>query len=99
MSRELPFIDLDTMPELGRLADEVARTGRARVLRRDRKVVAKLVPARRPSRRRPTSSDATAEREAALMSTFGAWKHLVDADQLKRDLNEAQSDDRPAPHL
>ena len=45
------------------------------------------------------TNKAAAEREAALAATFGAWKDLVDPEQFKRELAEAQSDDRPAPHL
>ena len=99
MARKSPPIDLSTMPELARLAEEVARTGKARVLQHDRRDVARIVPAQRRGSRLPAPRDAVAEREAALASTFGAWKHLVDADALKRELNEAQSDDRPALEL
>ena len=34
-----------------------------------------------------------AERERFLEATFGGWQGLVDADQLKRDLNALQRDD------
>ncbi len=92
-------IDLATMPDLARLADEVARTGTARVLQRDKKNVAVLVPARAGGRRRRGRGTTPADRAATLAITFGAWKDLVDADQLKRELTEAQSDDRPALQL
>ena len=85
-------------PELERLAEEVARTQSPRRLTRGATNVAVLIPARRAGRKMRTNK-AAAEREAALAATFGAWKDLVDPEQLKRELAEAQSDDRPAPHL
>jgi hypothetical protein len=46
MVREPQPIDVSTIPELARLADEVERTGRPRVLRRGSRDVAVLVPIR-----------------------------------------------------
>jgi hypothetical protein len=98
MIRQGDAIDISAMPELARLAEEVARTGTARVLRRDEEDIAVLVPARLP-RRRKADTATPEEREASLSSTFGAWSGLVDGEQLKRELVEAQSDDRPALQL
>ena len=46
MARELQPIDISGMPEVARLADEVERTKRPRVLRRGDKDIAVLMPAR-----------------------------------------------------
>ncbi|MFN8559857.1 MAG: hypothetical protein U0531_21735 [Dehalococcoidia bacterium] len=99
MTRDVAPIDIGAMPDLARLAEEVARTGMARVLQRDHEDVARLVPMRRRGSRPARPADPVAERTATLANTFGAWKDLVNADQLKRELYEAQSDDRPALQL
>ena len=98
MTREATRIDISAMPELARLADEVARTGMPQVLERDNKPVALLVPvshsARRQRIRRPTQNDID-----AALATFGAWKAKVDTEQLKRDIKAARSDHRPPVEL
>ena len=99
MTQELPPIDITSNPELARLVEEVARTQSPRRLTRGATDVAVLIPARRVGRTKRTDGDDAAERAAALATTFGAWKELVDPEQLKRELAEAQSDDRPAPDL
>jgi hypothetical protein len=53
MAQEQLAIDIDGMPELARLADEVQRTGQPRVLSRNNSAVAILLPATRVSNRRP----------------------------------------------
>lgn len=58
-----------------------------------------LAPRRQRGRRRVQTADPVTQREAALTRTFGTWKGLVDAEQLKRELSEAQSDDRPVRGL
>ena len=52
MTREAARIDISTMPDLARLAEEVARTRTARVLQRGDEAVALLVPAGGTGRRR-----------------------------------------------
>ena len=97
MEREPAVIDLCTMPELARLAEEVARTGQSLVLRQDGTDFAILSPAR-PRPRRRGRKITEADRQAAL-SAFGGWKGLVDAEQLKRDLDVARSSHSPLIEL
>ena len=52
MAQQLASVDISTIPELARLADEVQRTRQARVLRRDGEDVALLVPVMPLPRRR-----------------------------------------------
>jgi hypothetical protein len=51
MVREATRLDISAMPDLVRLAETVADTGRPYVLERDGEVVAKLVPTRGRGRR------------------------------------------------
>lgn len=85
------------MPDLARLAREVAETGTARLLREDGADVAVLSPARMPRRRKGktiTQSDIEASLAAA-----GGWTGLGDPEQLKRDLDAARGDSRPPVEL
>jgi hypothetical protein len=91
MTRELAPIDISTMPDLARLAEEVARTGMPRVLRQDDTDIAVLSPA--PARRRRGRTVTPAD-IAASLAAIGSWKDLIDSDQLKRDLDAARGDDR-----
>jgi hypothetical protein len=92
MTREAAPIDLATMPDLARLANEVARDGTSRVLRQDGADVAVLAPVR-PRRRRTAKTPTPAQREAVL-ATFGAWKGHLDAERFKREIKAARRDDR-----
>jgi hypothetical protein len=97
MTREAPPIDISTMPELARLADEVARTGTPRVLKRGDEDIAILSPAR-PKRRLKGKRVTQADIDAAL-SVVGSWKDLEAAETLKRELDEARSDSGPSVRL
>ena len=93
MVRAAQILDINDLPEVARLAREVAANHQRVVLRdgdRDVAVITPAQPARRRGRRISQS-----DIEAAL-GTAGAWEGLVDFDQLKRELREAQWDDRPA---
>jgi hypothetical protein len=35
----------------------------------------------------------------AALATFGAWRDTIDTERLKRELDEARSDDRPPVEL
>ncbi len=96
MTREATPIDISSMPEVACLAQEVATTGRPRLLRQDDKDLAILSPARPSPRRRPGKAVTQADIDAALAAS---WKELVDPEQLKRELDEARSDDRPPVEL
>ena len=98
MASESQPIDISTIPELARLVDEVQRTNRPRRLRRDNTDVAILSPARFiPSRRRGKAVN-QADIDASL-AAVGSWQGLVDAEQLKADLDAARSDARPLTEL
>lgn len=55
--------------------------------------IGRLQPRQGRTPRRRAAALTPAEREAILEETFGGWKGLIDADQLKRDLNELQRDE------
>ncbi len=84
-------LDIDGMPELSRLADEVAATGRPRSLRRGGREIAVLQPIRSARRRRePSEKDIEAFRASA-----GSWKD-VDTDRFLADIY-ASRDTPPRP--
>jgi hypothetical protein len=90
MAQEAQPIDVQTLPDMTRLAREVNETGKARLIQVGGDVV-RLSPARPRAplpRKRPTPDDIQAALAAA-----GSWKGLVDAEQLKRDLDDARSSD------
>ena len=97
MTQEARPVDISTMPDLARLAEEVARTGQPRVLRQNNVDVAIISPAR-PRRRRQGKVMTEADRQAAR-SAFGGWQGLVDAEHLKQDLDAARRDNRPPVEL
>jgi hypothetical protein len=96
MTRELARpIDIRTLSptDLLRLVEEVHATKEPRVLQRDSEPVAMLTPL--PTRnhmRRAHNPEAVL---AAVRATAGAWKSLVDGEQLKKDIKEARDSDRP----
>ena len=98
MTQEAPPIDISAMPELARLAEEVARTGERRVLRRGDVEVAVLIPAR-PRARRQRGKTLTPAQTAAVLSTAGGWKGLVDGEQFKREIKAARGSRRPPVEL
>lgn len=97
MPRQLASVDIATMPDLARLAREVATTGRSCVLRQDGTDVAILSPAR--PRRRPRHKKVTEDDIRASLAAVGSWKSRVDTEQLKRDLDAARGDNRPPVEL
>ena len=97
MASELTPIDLSTMPDLARLADEVRSTRKARVLRRDNEDVALLVPAP-PARRRRRAKAVSAADDAAFLASAGSWKD-VDTDALLADIYESRRSSRPPVDL
>jgi hypothetical protein len=95
MVRDAAYVDISAMPEVARLAKEVARDGRPRVLREADTDIAVISPApTRPRRRTRPVTDA--EIEAALAAS---WVGLVEPEELKRELDEARGDDRLPPAL
>jgi hypothetical protein len=87
-------VDIETSPELRRIAEEVAASGKACVLRRDGREVARVVPS--AARPRPTDAEVEAARKM-LRETGGAWAD-VDTDALLADIymvRDASISDRP----
>jgi hypothetical protein len=94
MASEQQPIDISSMPDLLRLAEEVRATKQARMLQRDHEDLAMLVPvAKLPALRLPARKNPKTAREA-IEASAGGWKGLIDAEQLKKDLQEARSSDR-----
>ena len=72
-------IDITTIPELKRIAEEVEATKTPRELRRENKTVAVIMPARRvPARKKREKTKADYE---AFKSAAGGWKD-IDTDKL-----------------
>jgi hypothetical protein len=89
MTKELTPIDIDNIPELVRIAEQVHETGEARVLRRDNEDLAVLRPVRPKTnrhrlRRVPTKADWEAFRASA-----GGWSDL-DTDNLVEQIYESR---------
>ncbi|MGD9891822.1 MAG: hypothetical protein AB7U18_11100 [Dehalococcoidia bacterium] len=91
MAQEAERIDISNMPDLVRLAEEVARSRKPRLLTRGEEEVALLSPAGSRTRRK-AKSVTDADIKAALAAS---WVGLVDPEKLKRELDEARGDDRP----
>lgn len=90
MAQEQTPIDISGIPELLAIVEEVEATRRPRVLRRDSKDVAVVVPV--PVKAKHARGRAS-DREAVL-STAGSWKDLVDADVLKAQLASGRGSNR-----
>jgi hypothetical protein len=91
-------IDISTIPELVRLAREVAASGRSRLLRDGDTDVAVIAPAPPQRRRRRGRTISQADIDAAL-AVAGAWKDWIDPEAFKRERRELQSDYRPIREL
>lgn len=99
MAKELTPIDITTDHDLIRLAEEVRRTGKARLLRRGDEDLAVLSPAPISAKYPGAGTKTTPEDDAAFLASAGSWKGLVDADSLKRTIRDERSDDRPPVRL
>ncbi len=100
MRREDEPVDVTASPELQRLAEEVRRTGKPRLLRREGEALAMIVPlpmkASRPLEKRAlTTQDVEAFRAAA-----GTWSD-VDVDRFLTEVYAARDvpDERPPVEL
>ncbi len=99
MAKELKRIDIENVPELLRIVDEMRSTNEPRVLRRGSEDVAILLPARTARRRRATRSRTKADHEAFVASA-GGWKGLIDADEFVAYIYERRrSYNRPSVEL
>lgn len=91
MARAVEAVDVTDLPDLRRIAEEVRDTGRPCLLRIGDEGVALVVPIEEETNRRGRP---TAEDEAASRASFGAWRGIVDGEQLKRDIAEARGSKR-----
>jgi hypothetical protein len=88
MANETQPFDASSLPDVSRLIHDVNRTGQPRLIQAGGEA-ARLSPARRPRR---SAALTPLQREKLLRATFGGWKGLIDADQLKQDLQALQQD-------
>jgi len=74
MARELTPIDISNVPDLLRLAEEVAASGEPRVLRRASEDLAVVMPVKKrvPARRRKVRAKTEAD-DAAFLASAGGW--------------------------
>ncbi len=79
MARELTPIDISNTPDLLRLAEEVAESGKPRVLRRADEDVAVLMPVKKSASRRRTGRKKTEADREAFLASAGGWSD-VDTD-------------------
>lgn len=78
-------LDISAMPELRRVAEEVARSGRVRVLTENGKVVAEIVPLNRLKSRKLRPRKLTEAQLDAFRSAAGGWQD-VDTEKLVADI-------------
>ncbi|MGH2534609.1 MAG: hypothetical protein ACRDJW_20285 [Thermomicrobiales bacterium] len=88
MAATSKVIDVEEIPELDRVAQEVSGTGESLLLRKKGRNLAVIHPAdwihSAGSKRIKTAADL-----AAFLRTAGGWK-LVDTDRLKKDIQESR---------
>src|SRR5579859_926226 len=89
MAKEMRSIDISSVPDLVRIAEEVRASGRPRILRRDGEDVAMMIPIGHSRKHRTGRIRTQADYDAFLSST-GGWKALVDGDKLLRDIYESR---------
>lgn len=97
MAKETLPLDITNTPELVRLAEEVARTGTARLLRRDRKDLAVLSPVPTPIARRRGRAKSEADL-AAFRAAAGAWSDL-DLERFLADIDASRRVVRPPAEI
>jgi hypothetical protein len=98
MVREVTRVDISTMPDLIRLAEEVARTQQPHVLHRSNSDVAILIPVGARGRKRKGKSISQADIDATL-AAFGAWKGHIDPEEFMRQVKAGREDDHPPVRL
>jgi hypothetical protein len=94
MAKEMIAVDISKTPELLHMAEEVAKSGKPRLLRREHEDLAVLSPARKRGKGRvKTEADWEAFRSAA-----GSWKDF-DLDKFFADLEDSRRLTRPPADL
>jgi len=99
MTREIIPIDISSVPDLLRLAEEVATSGTPRLLRRENEDVAILMPLTVSTLRRRVPRKKTAADYDAFRASAGSWSD-VDLDAFLNDNEESRKlNVRPAVDL
>jgi hypothetical protein len=89
MAKELTPVDITNTPDLLRLAEEVRRSGKPRLLRRDDEDLAVLSPA--PAKRRTQKPRTyTKADDEAFLSSAGGWQGNVDVAQFLKNNEESR---------
>jgi hypothetical protein len=93
-------IDITTSPELRHLAEEVQRTGKPRMLRRNGEALAMIIPLSTQSTHRIAKRELTAQDLDAFRPAAGTWSD-VDVEQFLTDVYVARDvpDDHPSVEL
>lgn len=98
MASEYARIDISNVPDLLKLAEDVNRTRRPRILRRANEDIAVLMPVHHAARR-STKHTPSAEDIAAFEAAAGGWKD-VDVDRFLADnARSRQTASRPPVDL
>jgi hypothetical protein len=96
MAHEIEPMDVSALPELLRIAEEVGRSGEARMLRRNGEDLAVVIPAgKRSSRARKPKSHEDLE---AFRAAAGTWAD-ADTAKLVEDIYESRRSSRPPVDL
>ena len=89
MTRELTSIDISHVPDLLRIVEEVADSGKPRLLRRDNEDVAILMPIKSATLPRLRPRKKTEADYEAFLSSAGTWSD-VDVDEFLRENYESR---------
>ena len=98
MAREIRPIDVSRIPALLHIAEEVGRSGEARILRSADKDLALVVPAASLNPKSRTGKAKTKADLAAFHAAAGSWKD-VDTNALLADIRESRRSSRPPVDL
>jgi hypothetical protein len=100
MVAERKFIDVDKIPELSRIVDEIRESRSEAVLLRNGRASALVTPLDFPGTpEREFAIDPEKQLEA-LRASAGGWRGLVDGDKLIEDIYAARElPSRPLPKL
>jgi hypothetical protein len=89
MAKEMRSIDISSVPDMVRIAEEVRTSGRPRILRRNGEDMAMVIPIAQGHKRNTKRTRTQADYDAFL-SAAGGWKGLIDADKLLADIYESR---------
>jgi hypothetical protein len=98
MRKQTATLDISRFPELLSVVEEVRSSGHSRVLTRGDEEIAVIVPVAHSRRYQSVVPRARRDIEA-MLSSAGAWRGIVDAEQLKADIRASRGSDRPAVDL